>query len=98
MFTRVVYASINEVFVWINENEYKVICSFIILDKEERSEKISEVTHRAIEELQDRYETIKRSDSYEFFIERLCIIVILKEIKSYISEKIKERTSDKDDK
>lgn len=91
LFTRVLYDSTDEIFVWINENEYKAICSFITLDKEERSEKISKSTFRAIEELQDRYETIERSNSYEFFIERFCIIVVLKEIEVYISEKIKEK-------
>lgn len=92
LYKKVACDSIEEFFIWLNENEYKAICSFITLDKNERLEKISETTHKDIKELQNRYETIEENDSYEFFVRRSCIIVILNEIGSYIAEKNKERT------
>lgn len=79
-------------FIWLNEKEYKAIESYIKLNREERSEKISKIVNEAIDRLQDNYETIKRSKSHEFFVERFVLFIVLMEIKAYVSEYVQQKS------
>lgn len=79
-------------FIWLNEKEYKAIESYIKLNREERPEKITKIANEAIDQLQDNYETIKRSKSHEFFVERFCLFIVLMEIKAYVFEYVKQKS------